>query len=78
VKAERYQCERCGESLAPGKEVWLELNTYTGRYHDPDKDPVPESESQGGFTFGPACAKAVLKNGGKNTRIRGRWKGTGA
>jgi hypothetical protein len=62
-------CERCGEKLNPKTMVWLELNSRTGLYSDPDKSPVPEEDSQGGFTFGKACAAAVLKNGGRLVRL---------
>jgi hypothetical protein len=64
---EKYYCDRCGEKLDPSKIVWLELDQDTGRYTD---QPLPEGhESQGGFSFGRACAKAVLANGGTNIRI---------
>ena len=58
-----------GERLNPQTMVWLELNLRTGLYADPEQTPVPESESQGAFTFGQACAKAVLANGGENKHI---------
>lgn len=61
-------CERCGEKLDSSKAVWLELNTNTGLYHGEGKFPEG-GLSQGGFAFGPACARAVLKAGGKNNRI---------
>lgn len=63
-------CERCDERLDSTKAVWLELNTNTRRYAE--AGTVPEAESQGCFTFGPACARAVLKAGGENERIKGR------
>ena len=68
--SDTIRCERCGEKLNELTLVWLELNSLTGLYHDPEKNPVPEEESQGGFTFGKACAAAVLKNGGRNIRIK--------
>jgi hypothetical protein len=55
-------CERCGEQLNPDTAVWLELSWKTNRY----AGAVPTEESQGWFSFGRACAKAVLANGGKN------------
>lgn len=64
-----HTCERCGENLDPAKAVWLELNARTGRYAE--AGTVPEPESQGCFAFGSACARAVLKAGGKNKQIRG-------
>ena len=65
-----YFCERCGEKLNPKKMVWLELSTHTGLFTDPDQTVIPENESQGGFTFGRSCAKAVLAAGGDLERIR--------
>lgn len=62
-------CERCGEKLNPKKIKWLELNCVTGEWTDPDVTKVPEEESQGGFPFGIACAKQVLKTG-QLVRIR--------
>jgi hypothetical protein len=62
-------CERCGERLDPKKIVWLELSQETGLFTDPDIALLPEKESQGGFTFGKACAKAVLANGGDMVKI---------
>lgn len=48
------ECERCGKDHI-GTWVWLELNSYTGRFYPPGT--VPANESQGLFRFGPACAK---------------------
>lgn len=67
-------CERCGEELNPKTMVYLELSTKTGLFTDPDKvdlgpDESEGGESQGAFTFGKACAAAVLKNGGDLIRI---------
>jgi hypothetical protein len=63
-------CERCGEKLDRAKAVWLELSNTTCLYHPDGK--LPEGEvSQGCFPFGSACARAVLKNGGDNEKIRG-------
>jgi hypothetical protein len=68
-----YRCEKCGEKLDPDTMVWLELSHKTGMYTRPDLDgDLPEDESQGGFTFGRACAKTVLKNGGNMTRLQRR------
>lgn len=61
-------CERCGDVLDQAKAVWLELNIYTGCFHKDGE--VPQEESQGYFSFGSACAKAVLDSGGNNKRIR--------
>lgn len=51
-------CERCGKELDPVKIVWLELDQRTNTFTDQE---VPEDFSQGGFSFGPDCAKKVLK-----------------
>lgn len=61
-------CERCGDKLDSAKAVWLELNFNTGRYSE--AGTVPEAESQGCFAFGSACARAVLKADGENSKIR--------
>lgn len=51
-------CERCGEKLNPVKAVWLELSQTDGKYYT----KIPEGhDSQGGFSFGAACAKTQLK-----------------
>lgn len=60
-------CERCGDVLDPDAAVWLELDTYSGRYLAPGVQP---QLSQGFFAFGAACAKVVLANGGRNEMIR--------
>ncbi len=62
---ENHTCERCWRKLDPDTMVWLELRWDTGLYCDPEKTDVPQDKSQGAFTFGAACAKAVLKNGGE-------------
>jgi hypothetical protein len=64
-----HYCERCGEKLNPKNLTYLELSTETGLFTDPDLVTLPENESQGGFTFGKDCAKAVLANGGDNVWI---------
>lgn len=66
-----HRCENCGERLHKDRIVWLELNSRTHRYCDPDVTPVPETDSQGGFPFGIACAKRVLANGGELTNGAG-------
>lgn len=68
-RKEVHHCERCGDRLDNEKSVWLELNSHTGRYAE--AGTVPEAESQGCFAFGSACARAVLKAGGENNKIKG-------
>ncbi len=51
------RCERCGEILNPERVVWLELSQTDGNYYV----EVPGGHtSQGGFSFGQACAKTQL------------------
>ena len=59
-------CERCGEKLDPNRAVWLDLSNLTGLYR---AEPWPESESQGGFSFGKGCAATVLANDGRCKKI---------
>lgn len=66
---ETHFCERCGDKLDNTKAVWLELSTSTGLY---SATGVPESESQGWFAFGSACARAVVKKGGECVHIKER------
>ena len=54
------RCERCNEKLNPKTTVWLELSMTDGKYYPSDKFPEGH-ESQGGFSFGRACAKTQLK-----------------
>lgn len=65
------RCERCGQNLDAVAFVWLELDKYTGRYHEPGQ--VAADASQGLFPFGAACASRVLQADGVNRRI-GRAK----
>lgn len=46
---EQEECNRCGEKLKPGSEVWLELVEGGNIYTDPDKVTIPEINSQGCF-----------------------------
>ena len=67
--SQRAHCERCGEPLHPDREVWLELDQVTNLYHRPEAFPKG-GVSQGGFAFGVACARAVLRAGGRCVRPR--------
>ena len=49
-------CTRCERELNDETIVWLELDTNTGRYHDPSQFPE-DGLSQGAFPFGTACAE---------------------
>ena len=55
-------CERCGEKLNPKTAVWLELSMTDGNYY---KEIPDGHDSQGGFSFGKACAKSQLKENDK-------------
>jgi hypothetical protein len=58
MKEQTIWCERCGEKLNPKTAVWLELSMTDGKYYN----QIPEGhDSQGGFSFGKACAKSQLK-----------------
>jgi hypothetical protein len=65
MKKQPIKCERCGETLIPGKVVWLELSNTDGKYYrikDLAERSIPEGHvSQGGFPFGSDCAKKQLK-----------------
>lgn len=54
-------CERCLKIVKPGREVWLELNSHSGRWFG-GEGHVPESQSQGTFLFGADCAKLAVQN----------------
>jgi hypothetical protein len=57
MKEQIIFCERCGEKLNPKTAVWLELSMTDGKYYN----QIPEGhDSQGGFSFGKACAKTQL------------------
>jgi len=57
MKEQIIYCERCGEKLNPKTAVWLELSMTDGKYYN----QIPEGhDSQGGFSFGKACAKPQL------------------
>jgi len=45
--------------LDENKAVYLELSFKTGRWYD--EGECPQEESQGGFPFGEACARKMLK-----------------
>ena len=59
-KIQIIRCERCNELINPKTAVWLELSITDGKYYKEGK--IPEGHvSQGGFSFGKACAVAQLK-----------------
>jgi hypothetical protein len=60
------RCERCGEILKPGREVWLELSQTDGKYY---KELPGGHTSQGAFSFGSACAKTELLETKKNETL---------
>jgi len=52
-------CEKCGAVLLPGREVWLELDSTTGKWWP--EGAVPDERSQGCFAFGADCARKAVK-----------------
>ncbi len=51
-------CERCGKRHL-SKFVWLELDSWTGKYHQPGT--IQPLRSQGLFPFGAQCARQALE-----------------
>lgn len=49
----RQYCTCCGKPIR-GEGVWLELDQRTDTY---TSETVPPGRSQGGFVFGPTCAR---------------------
>jgi hypothetical protein len=50
-----HVCTCCGRTLNPKTLVSLELDQRVDEYHD--FGGIPDSKNQGGFDFGPDCAK---------------------
>lgn len=50
------QCLRCGKQTR-GQAVSLELDRRVNEYHD--FGGIPDDHNQGGFDFGPDCAKVL-------------------
>jgi hypothetical protein len=61
-------CHRCGKKHLSAP-VWLELDSWTGRWDVPGG--IAKDRSQGVFRFGNACAKRQLAPVGTNPRQRG-------
>ncbi len=58
MKNEIIRCERCNEVLNKSKAKWLELSNTDGNYYA----EIPKGHiSQGGFSFGTACATTQIK-----------------
>jgi hypothetical protein len=57
MKEQTIRCERCNEKINPKTAVWLEFSITDGRYY---KEIPQGHDSQGGFSFGKACAKTQL------------------
>ena len=60
---ERQHCERCGDPLMRGHEVWLELRTSDNTWHLPGVMADDDPDNQGGFPFGATCAEHALTRG---------------
>ncbi len=57
-----FHCHCCEHKLNPKTMTWLELNSETGEWAIPGREPWSDSHvSQGCFAFGKACAKRILK-----------------
>lgn len=52
-------CSCCGRPLDPEKIVWLEQSFVTSRWYAGGQ--CPPEESQGGFPFGAACARKIMR-----------------
>lgn len=50
-------CETCKREIDESTAVWFELSFKTGKWYKPGE--CPADESQGGFAFGPDCAKKI-------------------
>lgn len=59
MSATKIQCTCCSKRLRPNTEVWLEMDSKTGRYHVPGE--LSPERSQGGHPFGKTCARKALK-----------------
>jgi hypothetical protein len=63
-------CEECHrEELNPDTMVMLELDQRIGEYHDIVE--IPEEWNQGGFRFGPGCAKKCRERARKELKAQG-------
>ncbi len=60
IKPQKIWCERCNQILNPETAVWLELSNTDGKYY-PEGHLPKGHVSQGGFSFGKACAVTQLK-----------------
>jgi len=49
-------CSKCGREIDRETAEWLDMNILT---HELRADPWPEDVSQGGFPFGPGCARSA-------------------
>lgn len=56
------RCTRCGKKHL-SEMVYLELDTHTQLFDDPDVHTLPVGRSQGLFPFGKKCARIVLSQG---------------
>jgi hypothetical protein len=53
-------CTCCGKELKPAGIKWLELNSRTNKWSDPEARQLPAEVSQGTFPFGLKCAEKLL------------------
>lgn len=59
----RNRCEHCDKVLHPDREVFLSYDRESDTF-----SALSDESAEECFPFGKACAKTVLKNGGKMVR----------
>lgn len=60
-------CMCCGRELNEAKSVWLEFDQRNSTYHN--FGDIPEQHNQGGFAFGPGCAKRKISEAKKARNV---------
>jgi hypothetical protein len=67
------RCHNCGEKLDLENCIaWLWMDGDTHTYYRGEEE-IPEGHlNQGAFIFGIACARSVIRNGGKLTSKKKR------
>jgi hypothetical protein len=54
----KHYCTCCDRELRDSKIVWLNYDRRDGTYHN--FGDIPEEHDQGGFPFGPGCARRKI------------------
>jgi hypothetical protein len=66
-------CTNCGEKLSLNNAMaWLAMDGTTHTYHKTDTEIPSNHIHQDFFIFGIACARSVIRNGGKLTSKKKR------